>query len=89
MEHFKPITAKAARVNAGLSTQEASNKIGVSRATLNNYEAGRTSPPWEIVEKMSVVYKYPKSGLLFTLQTTKSGGGEVPQATEGAPDAPG
>jgi len=72
MENYRPITAKAARVNAGLSMQKAAEELGISRATLNNYEAGRTSPPWEIVEKMSAVYQYPASGFLFTSQSTKS-----------------
>jgi len=52
--------------------QKAAEELGISRATLNNYEAGRTSPPWEIVEKMSAVYQYPASGFLFTSQSTKS-----------------
>lgn len=73
MEQYRPITAKAARVNAGLSMQKASELLGISRATLNNYEAGRTSPPWEIVEKMSEIYKYPSSGFLFIQQSSKSG----------------
>lgn len=61
MAQFVTITAKAARVNAGLSVANASSRLGISRATLNNYEAGRTSPPWELVEMMSELYKYPKS----------------------------
>ena len=73
MEIYKSITAKAARVNAGLSTQDAAAGLGVTRATLNNYESGRTSPPWEIVEKMSELYQYPKGSILFALHSTKSG----------------
>lgn len=72
MGEYIKITAKAARVNAGYSVGKAASALGVSRSTLNNYERGKTSPPWEIVEKMSELYQYPKGSFLFALRSTKS-----------------
>lgn len=73
---FMIISAKAARVNANLKLDQAAGELGITRRTLQNYEAGRTSPPWEIVEKMSRLYKYPIGGISFALQSTKSTSGE-------------
>ena len=44
MQKFPKITLAAARVNAGLSQQEAAKALGVSVATLQNYESGKTVP---------------------------------------------
>lgn len=72
MSDFIIITGKAARVNAGISVIDAAKELGVSRTTLTNYESGRSSPPWEIVERMSELYNYPKSGFSFARQSPKS-----------------
>ena len=50
------ITLKAARVNAGLSQEEAAKKIGVATSTLRNWEAGKTFPNQPKIEKMCEVY---------------------------------
>ena len=50
------ITLAAARVNAGLSQKDAAKLIGVSPATLRNYESGKTSPGWGVVRKIEKVY---------------------------------
>lgn len=73
MEQYKPISPKAARVNARISTTKAAEQLGISRATLSSYEAGRTSPPWEIVEKMGNLYDWPITAISFARQSTKSG----------------
>jgi len=72
VQGYIPISAKAARVNAGYNSTDAARLLGVSRVTLNNYESGKTSPPWDIVELMSELYQYPKGGLLFARHSTKS-----------------
>lgn len=38
------ITLKAARVNAGLTQEEAAEKMHVSRSTLRSWENGHTDP---------------------------------------------
>ena len=38
------ITLKAARVNAGYTQKSASQRLGVNRLTLRNWEQGRTQP---------------------------------------------
>ena len=50
------ITLAAARVNAGLSQKTAAERIGVSTATLRNYECGKTSPGWDTVKKIEQTY---------------------------------
>lgn len=72
MEHTRAMTAKALRVNAGIGSQEAAESLGIARQTLNSYETGKSSPPWEIVERMSEMYDYPIGSILFAKQSTKS-----------------
>lgn len=72
MEHTRAITAKAARVNAGIGLQKAADALGIARQTLNSYENGKYSPPWELVERMSEMYNYPIGSLLFARQSPKS-----------------
>lgn len=50
------ITLKAARANKGLSQKEAAKLIGVSEATLTNYENGRRFPDVPIIKKIEEVY---------------------------------
>lgn len=58
MEYPK-ISLAAARVNAGLSQKEAAKRLGLSPATLQNYEAGKTVPSWKTVNKIAAVYNFP------------------------------
>ena len=57
-QKFPKISLAAARVNAGLK-QEAAKALGVSVATLQNYESGKTVPQWGTVQKIERVYKFP------------------------------
>ena len=50
------ITLKAARVNAGLSLKEASDKLGVKEKALANYESAKTFPRVTTVKKMEELY---------------------------------
>lgn len=50
------MTLKALRVNAGLTQQEAADKIGVFIGTLRSYESGKTSPDPVVIGKMCDLY---------------------------------
>ena len=60
------ITIKAARVNVGLTQEEASKELGISRATLANYEAGKTVPDIEMDKKIASLYKTSVDCLIFS-----------------------
>ena len=53
------VTLEAARVNAGLSVEMASSKIGISKSTLARYEKGKTSPTMYTLLRMCKVYNVP------------------------------
>lgn len=59
------LTIRAARVNAGLTQQEAADAIGCSRYAIQSYEKGRTVPNWAIVKRMEEVYGIPTDRLIF------------------------
>lgn len=50
------LTLRAIRVNLGLSLDEASTLIGVSKDTLSNYERGDTYPDVPIIKRIEDVY---------------------------------
>lgn len=55
------ITLRAARVNADLNIEESAQMLGISKATLRNYEiATQFLPTKEIVERMSTLYNIPE-----------------------------
>ena len=60
------ITIKAARVNVGLTQEEAAKELEISRATLASYEAGRTYPDIELGKKMAKLYKTTVDNLIFS-----------------------
>lgn len=59
------VTLKAARINKGLSQEEASKLIGVSIDTLGNYERGITYPDIPILKKIEQTYDVEYSNLIF------------------------
>lgn len=59
------VTLKAARINKGLSQEEASKLIGVSVDTLGNYERGSTYPDIPILKKIEEVYRVQYSDIIF------------------------
>lgn len=59
MQTVPRISLKAARVNADLSQQEAAKRLGISKATLQNYEAGNTVPDILLSRKIEDVYGFP------------------------------
>ena len=62
---FPKIQLKAARVNANLSQEEAANLLNISRATLQNYESGKTVPQWDTVKKFEEIYNFPTDYIFF------------------------
>lgn len=41
---------KTARIRAGLTEEKMAEKLGISRATLSNYECGKTRVPHTVIE---------------------------------------
>ena len=60
------ITIKAARVNVGLTQEAAAKELGISRVTLANYEAGKTTPDIEMGKKIAMLYKTSVDDLIFS-----------------------
>lgn len=59
------VTLKALRVNANLKQAEAADKIGISIATLRNYESGRTLPRQRMIEQICKVYDVKYDDIYF------------------------
>ena len=59
------ITLKAARVNKGLTQQEASTLIGIGVDTLGNYERGKFYPDVRILKKIEEVYHITYDSIIF------------------------
>lgn len=53
---METLTLRAIRVNLGLSLDEASTLIGVSKDTLSSYERGETYPTVPIIQRIEAVY---------------------------------
>ena len=51
------ITLKAMRTNIGLTLEQASKLIGISRETLRSYETGKTSPDLKLLSKILKIYQ--------------------------------
>ena len=64
MENIR-ISMEAARVNAKLIQKDAAEKIGISKATLQNYESGKTVPTWDMASKIAAAYEFPMEFIFF------------------------
>lgn len=62
---YPKITPAAARVNAGLSQDEAAKLLNVSKETVSNYERGKTVPDWDTVKRIENVYNFPSDFIIF------------------------
>jgi len=69
MQTIPRISLKAARVNADLSQKEAAKRLGISKATLQNYEAGNTVPDILMSRKIESVYGFPMDYIFFGVDT--------------------
>ena len=50
------LSLKAARVNAGLTQEEAAARLGINRNTLQRWERGQTFPRIDQVKKLACIY---------------------------------
>ena len=60
-----PITLKAARVNKGLTQEEAGKLLGVSIYTISNWERGETFPDAMQILKIQDAYEVKYDDLIF------------------------
>lgn len=58
MENIK-ISISAARVNSGLNQRQFANEIGVSLATITNWEKGKTEPDTSQLRRISQLSGIP------------------------------
>lgn len=63
--NFPKIQLKAARVNADLTQEQAASLLNISKATLQNYESGKTIPQWDMVRKFEEIYHFPTDYIFF------------------------
>jgi len=71
------VTLKSARVNCGLSQQEAAEKIGVSRTTLQSWETYKSYPTVAQLPRIEAAYNVRYDDIVFlpsniALSVTKS-----------------
>lgn len=59
------MTPKAARINVGLTQNEASKALGISKGTLSAYESGKTIPKLDVAIKMAKLYGCSMEDLNF------------------------
>lgn len=75
---MEALTLRAIRVNRGLSLEQASVLIGVSKDTLSNYERGDTYPDVPVLKRIEKVYdvKILNDMVNFLLNDTAQSGKE-------------
>ena len=59
------VTLKAARVNAGLTQEEAAKKLDISKSTVQKWEAGKSFPDAKSIEKIERVYGFSYDQIIF------------------------
>ena len=59
------VSLKSARVNCGLSQQEAAEKLGVSRTTLQSWETYKSYPTVAQLPRIETVYKVKYDDIIF------------------------
>ena len=64
MESIK-ISLAAARVNAGMTLEQACKMFKVSKNTLIKWEKGISCPTWDKVQLISEVYHFPSDHIIF------------------------
>lgn len=69
MNGYPKITLRAARVNADLTLEDAAKELAITKETLRNYEYCRTTPDWNMVDKISKVYNFPSDYIFFGSST--------------------
>lgn len=69
------------RNNAGLTQEQASEKLCICLRSLINYENGKTNVPDDIANKMSQIYNAPVLGY-YWLRNTQTGKNILPALTK-------
>lgn len=64
------ITLKAARVNAGLTQDDVSRKMRISKHTLIDWEKGKTQIPYISLTALSGLYKMPMDYIYIPQKST-------------------
>ena len=64
-EMMSKYTLKTARELNGLKQKDAAKLLGISVATLRNYERGKSYPDIPILKKIEELYKLPYSRIIF------------------------
>jgi DNA-binding XRE family transcriptional regulator len=59
------IHLKAARVNAGLTQEEAAKELDISKGTLINYEKYKTKPNIEMSKRIASLYNTTVDEIIF------------------------
>ena len=63
------ITLAAARVNAGLTQEDAAQAMKVSKNTIVNWEKGKTSPTIMQARMLSELYEMPLSNIFLPVES--------------------
>ncbi len=69
---YPKITLAAARVNAGMTQEDAAKALNVSSRTIINYENGSQVPDWGTVRKIERLYKFPADFISFNQNSYKA-----------------
>lgn len=70
--HKIKISLEAARVNAGLTQEQAASKLGVSRGTIINWEKGRIAPRIPEMDRIAKLYQIPVDYIFLPRYSTLS-----------------
>ena len=62
------ISLKAARVNAGLTQEQAAKALGVKKGTILNYEKYRTKPSIEMAKNIAALYGCTIDDIIFSAE---------------------
>ncbi|MEI3175591.1 MAG: helix-turn-helix transcriptional regulator [Lachnospiraceae bacterium] len=66
------ISLAAARVNAGMTQEEVSKRMQVSKQTIINWEKGKNIPRIPEMEMLSRLYNIPLDNIFLPCYSTKS-----------------
>lgn len=69
MKKFQ-ISLSAARVNAGLTQEEVSAEMHISKTTLVNWEKGKVAPSFASLQVLSNLYSIPIDNIFLPPQST-------------------
>lgn len=67
------ISIKAARVNAEMTQEELADDIGVNKATVINWESGKSEPTWSQLKRISELSGIPIDFIFVPVKSEKNG----------------